>query len=139
MKVVIYNSFSKNRQSETIAKGIKGDIFEIVPSKRIKNPIMQMLLYGYGTVRKKKMNYTIEPIDFDKYDEVVLVSPVWAGRVNAYTRQFLIDNPFKDKAVTIIGSCQGGYKDYFASFEGLLVGNDIVEERMYVKGELVAK
>lgn len=137
MKAIIYNSFSKNRRSEAIAKSFEGDVFEIRPNKRIKSTAMQMFFYGYATVFKKKMKYTIDEIDFDKYDEIVLVSPVWAGRINAYTRQFIVDHPFHDKKVTIIGSCDGGYANYFASFEAILTGNEIIDTIMYVKGELV--
>ena len=137
MKAIIFNSFSKNRHSEKIAKKIDGDVFEIIPNKRIKSTFMQMLFYGYATVFKKKMLYSIQDIDFNKYDEIVIVSPVWAGRVNAYTRQFLLDNTFKNKKVIIIGSSDGGYNNYFDSFTELLDGNTVVDKKMYVKGKLI--
>jgi len=79
-------------------------------------------------------------LDFDKYSDIYLVSPVWAGRVNAYMRQFLIEHPFENKRVHIIGSCDGGYKDYFSSFKKFIEpSNEIVETSIYVKGELATE
>jgi hypothetical protein len=137
MKAIIYHTMSKRRRSEVIAKGIKGDHYEIKGTKRpIKFYPFQLFYYGFITVANKKVNLQPLHIDFAKYDEIVLVSPVWAGRVNAYMRQFLKDNQFHDKKVTIIASCDGGYEKYFDSYKGLIDGcNTIVEKNIYVKGE----
>lgn len=139
MKAIIYHSLSKHKRSEQIAKAIDGDHYEIKPLKKpIKFYPFQLMYYGFLTVASKTVTYEPLDIDFDKYDEIVLVSPVWAGRVNAYMRQFLQDHPFHDKNVTLIASCDGGYKKYFDSFKGLIDGcNEIVDKQVFVKGEKV--
>lgn len=135
MKAIIYHSMSKRKTSEGIALKIEGDHYEIKVIKPIKTVFFQMLVYGYKTMAKKKMKYEEVNIDFSKYDEIVLVSPVWAGSVNAFMRQFLESNQFHGKKVTIIGSCDGGYKNYFESFKSVIDGcNEIVDEQIYVKG-----
>ncbi len=139
MKAIIYHSLSKHKRSEQIAKSFEGDHFKIEP---VKPPVrfypFQLMLYGFLTVSGRSVDYKPLDIDWSKYDEVVLVSPVWAGRVNAYMRQFLRDNEFHDKKVTIVASCDGGYKKYFDSYKGLIDGcNEIVDKQVYVKGELV--
>ena len=135
MKAIIYNSMSKRRTSKDIALGIEGDHFEINPTKRINNFFFQLLVYGFKTVANIEVKYEEINIDFSKYEEIVLVSPVWANKVNAFMRQFLKDHRFHDKKVTIIGSCDGGYKKYFESYKGLIDSCcEIVEKQMYVKG-----
>ena len=135
MKAIIVHSVSKNKESMKIAKRFKGDLFEIKGEKDIQFYPFQILVYGFLTVANRKVSYRMEDLDIDKYEEFVLVSPVWAGRVNAYMRQFLRDYPLKNKKITIVGSSDGGYKNYFASFKGLLdESNEIIEETMYVKG-----
>jgi hypothetical protein len=137
MKAIIYHSASKKRRSEKTAKEFDGDLYEIKPLKPIKNIILQMIVYGFKTVAKRSVSYEPIDIDFSKYDEIVLVSPVWASRANAFMRQFLNDHPFKNKKVQIIGNCDGGYNGYFQSFESLLDdSNKIIKETMYVKGVL---
>lgn len=135
MKAIIYHSMSKKRTCKELALKIEGDHYEINPTKRINTYFFQLLVYGFKTSAKKEVKYEKIDIDFSKYEEIVLVSPVWAGQVNAFMRQFLKDNPFHDKKVTIIGSCEGGYKNYFETYKGLIDGCcEIVEKQMYVKG-----
>ncbi|MCF7924948.1 MAG: hypothetical protein K9L26_00230 [Candidatus Izimaplasma sp.] len=136
MKAIIVHSLSKHKRSLTIAKTFDGDVFEITPVKKsIAFYPFQLIVYGYLTARHKAV--AIHPIDIDysKYDKIVLVSPVWAGQVNVFMRQFLKNYPLYDKTVTIVGSCDGGYKNYFNSFETLIDdSNQITNQIMYVKG-----
>jgi hypothetical protein len=135
-KAIIFNSISKNQRSRRIAEEIEGDHYEIIPKKIIHNKVLQLIVYGFKTVANRPMAYEPISIDYDQYDEIVLVSPVWAGQVSAYMRQFLKDHPFINKQVTIIGSCDGGYKHYFESVKNLLdARNQVVEEIIFVKGE----
>lgn len=139
MKAIIVHSVSKNQRSLSIAKMMEGDLYRIEHVKRVyKSYFIQLLVYGYYTVSNKKVGLKPLNIDFQKYDEIYLISPVWAGRVNAYMRQFLKDNPFTNKKVHIIASCEGGYKDYFNSMKPLIdPSNQIVEETIYVKDERI--
>ena len=137
MNVVIYFSLSKELNSKRIASTFEGDIFEIVNNeKKHKSTFLNMFIYGYKTTRNKDVDFGTPKIDFDKYDTVILVSPVWAGRVNQFMRKYLEKIRFTNKNVKIVGTCKGGYKNYFKSYEGLLDNsNKIVEEIMYVKGK----
>jgi hypothetical protein len=137
MTAVIYHSVSKHKQSKRIAETYDGDHFEIQHAKRpIRCFLFQLMVYGFETVSNKKVKIQPVAIDYDKYDSIVLVAPVWAGRVNAYLRQFLKEHPFQNKKVTLVASCDGGYNRYFDSFRGLIdETNEIVERVVYVKGE----
>jgi len=136
MKAVIYHSVSKNQRCRNIAKDIDGDHFEIKGTKKYISFVpLQMVVYGFKTVTSSRIKLVELNIDFDKYDEITLVCPVWADRVNAFVRQFLQNNKFKNKKITIIGSCDGGYNKYFDSFDKYIDdSNEIVEKIIYVKG-----
>lgn len=137
MNAIIVHSLSKHKRSLSIAKTFEGDVFEIKPVKKPpKFYPFQLLKYGFLTVSNKDVVYQPIDIDFDKYDHIVLISPVWAGRVNAFMRTFLKQHVFHDKQVTIVASCDGGYQNYFDSYKGLIDGcNTIIEKQVYVKGE----
>ena len=50
-------------------------------------------------------------------------------------KKYLEKIKFNNKFVTLVGSCDGGYKNYFNSFEGLLdESNKVIEEVIYIKG-----
>jgi len=137
MNAIIYFSLSKDLNSKRIASTFDGDIFELVNNeKKHKSAFLNMVIYGFKTVRNKDVNFEVPEIDFDKYDTVILVSPVWAGRVNLFMKKYLEKVKFSNKNVKIVGTCKGGYDKYFESFNGLLdKSNTVIEEIMYVKGE----
>ena len=137
MNAIIYFSLSKDLNSKRIASTYDGDIFELVNNeKKRKSAFLNMLIYGFKTISNKDVDFEVPEIDFDKYDTVILVSPVWAGKVNLFMKKYLEKVAFKNKKVIIVGSCDGGYKNYFKSYIGLLdESNEVIEEVMYVKGE----
>ncbi len=136
MNAIIYFSLSKNSNSRKIASTYEGDIFEIVSKQRkYRFSFVNMFMYGYKTLNNKDVKYLSPTIDFDKYETITLVSPVWAGKVNLFMRKYLEKNRFMNKNVRLVGSCDGGYKNYFKSYEGLLdESNKIIEEVIFVKG-----
>ncbi len=135
MKAVIYHSVSKEKICKGIAESFEGDHFEIKPLKPINNRALQYLIYGFRTAANQEVKYQPLDIDFHKYEEIILVSPVMAGQVNAYMRQFLKDNKFHDKQVRIITNCKGGYKKYFSTYKGLIDGCcEVIEKTVYIKG-----
>ena len=82
MKVVIYFSMSKKKRSREIAMSIEGDHYELLPGERIRRiPIISYLRLGFITMKDKDVPVEAPEIDFSKYDEVVLVFPIWAARM----------------------------------------------------------
>ena len=139
MNAIIYFSISKNQYSKKVAESLEGDVFRITPTDRVyKSRFLQLLMYGYKTTLNRPVDYHIDDIDYSKYDLVTIVSPVWAGRVCQYMRVFLESVPFKNKDVVIVGTSEGGYKNYFSSYKGVLdPSNKVLNEIMYVSGEKV--
>jgi flavodoxin len=136
MNVTIYVSISKNKNSKKIAESFEGDVFEITPTDKIYTKrISQLMMYGYKTVFNRRVSFTIDEIKFRNYDTVTLVSPIWAGRVCQYMRKYLETVPFKEKNVILVGSCEGGYKNYFDTYEGILdPSNTVIDKIIYEKG-----
>ena len=139
MKAIIYFSMSKMKNCEKIAEEFEGDLFEIKPEgKPIKFVPFQMIVYGFKTVFNRNVKYVDPNINFELYDEIVLVSPVWTGKVNIFMKKYLENVLFTSKEVTIVGSCGGGYKGYFESYDKVLnPSNNVVNRVMYIKDKLV--
>jgi len=139
MKAVIFFSNSKHQRSRAISEQYEGDKFEIVNiGRQVKFIPFQMIYYGYLTVFNRPVQTAYPEIEFNKYDEITLVSPIWAGRVNIFMKQFLENNEIKNKNIRIVGSCDGGYNKYFSSYTDLIdSSNTIIEEVIYVKDKRV--
>lgn len=136
MKAIIYHSQSKDQRSKTIAESFEGDVFEIRSLEKNMSKFCTMFIYGYKTMFSRKVKFEKPEIDFSLFDEIVLVSPVWAGRVNAFMSNYLKEVKLESKKITIVGSCDGGYTKYFDSYNSLLSPtNEIVEKIIYVKGD----
>lgn len=134
MNLIIYLSTSKNKNCKKIADGIEGKKVRInIKGYNPKTRFMQMFWFGYQTTNNKPVKYEIEPINFNEYKDIYLISPVWAGNVAQHMKQFLLENKIENKNIHIISSCDGGYKKYFDRFKKLLhPSNKVVEETMYL-------
>lgn len=132
MKAVIYFSTTKRQNSLKIAKTYDGDLFEIdFSDKKIKNYFLQMIVYGFRQYSRKKVKVIAPSIEFEKYDEVVLIAPTWAGTAAVYMQEYLRTVPFTNKKVRIIGTCGSSYRNFFIDMRKLLDdSNEIIEEKM---------
>ena len=113
MKLFIYytNSGNGDKVSEVLkSKGY--DIRKIIPKKRLpKGKFLSILVGGYRVTR----NYKDELIDFDnninKYDEIVIGSPIWADKLSTPINSALDSLKLDNKKVTFVlysgsGSCK---------------------------------
>ncbi|MBI9010027.1 MAG: hypothetical protein JEZ05_08345 [Tenericutes bacterium] len=136
MNAIIFHTTTKHQSSLIVSNNFEGDKFQIKSVKKVpKSTACQMFLFGFQTVAKKTVKLQKLDIDFDKYDEIYFVSPIWAGRINAYVRQFLKDNTIKNKKIHIIANALGDNPKYFKTFKECLdPSNEVVEESVYIKG-----
>lgn len=138
MKAVIYFSLSKKKRSKEIAKTIEGDLFELLPATHIPRFFLtRLIILGFATMRNKKVDFDAPKIDFDKYEEVVVVFPIWAGRMAQYMRCYLESVPFKNKKVTIIATSDSGRKGYILNLTEIVEeSNEVLDIVMYKKNQL---
>jgi flavodoxin len=137
MKAIIYYSLSGNTKKE-LEERYTGDHFRIESKGRLpKRLFCQLFWLGFLS------SFNISPkqkdldIDFDKYDEIVLGSPVWAFTITPFMRHFLKNNQFKNKKVTLLITCGGnpgkGLNDYKKRIDP---SNEIVDEVIVKTGNV---
>ena len=103
-KIFIYYSFTGN--GDVVAKEfkIKGyDTFKIVTKEELpKNFILSMLVGGF----KAGIGYRdkIEDIKYDmsSYDEIIIGTPIWNGRISSPINTLLKQIDFTDKKITFV-------------------------------------
>jgi hypothetical protein len=135
MKAIIY--YSLNNRTKQLVKNIEGDLFVIEEAVNVpKSTVMQMIILGFFGVFKKSRPIKPLDIDFSKYEEIVLATPVWAGNITCFMRRFLEENEIARKKVTLIATCDGGPGKVMNDYKSYLKGNEI-EEIIYVKGERI--
>lgn len=139
MKAVIYFSLSKKKRSQEIALQIEGDHFELLPANSVpKFYFFQILALGFATVRDKVLPVAVPKINYDKYEEIVLVFPIWAGRMSQYMKSYLKLNQFSNKKVTLVATSDSGKTSYRKNLENIVdPSNEVLDIVMYKGTQLL--
>lgn len=137
MKAIVYFTFSKKGSTKEIVDTLTGDKFEIYQNIKSRGIyIFQIIKYGYMTMKDKEVAREPIEIDFDKYSEIDVVFPIWAGRMPVYVKKFFKDNLVENKKIRYIATSDSGSKMYLNNVEiSELSNNNIVEKIMYKKGK----
>lgn len=111
---VIYYSLNGNTRyvTEKVANELGADLIELVPVKAYPDKGMIKFIWGGSAVTFKKKP-ELEPYEFDKnkYDLIILATPVWASNFTPPMRTFLEDNDLSGKKIAVITCCAGGRYD----------------------------
>lgn len=139
MKAVIYFSLSKKKKSKNIAMTIQGDHFELLPADGVpKFFLFQLIKLGYITSRDLPVAVSAPKIEYDNYDEIVLVFPIWAGRMSQYMKSFIKLNQFSNKKVTLIATSDSGRTSYKKNLENIVdPSNEVINIVMYKGTQLI--
>lgn len=129
MKAIIYYSLSGNTKKE-LENRFEGDFFRLKGKIKIpKSYKMQLAYLGMFATLNTKLKYEDFKIDFDKYDEIVLASPVWAWTFTPFMKKFLLNNKFQNKKVTLLTTHEGGPGKSMKRFKKYIPkSNTIVDE-----------
>ncbi len=104
--------YSLSGNCDLIAERLKEkgyEIRKIEPKKRLpKNFFMSMMVGGYQAAIKYKPKLLDYDKDISKYDEILILSPIWNARIAAPTNTLLKDLNLKDKKVRFIFSSGSG-------------------------------
>jgi flavodoxin len=120
-KIVIYYSHSDH--SKLIASHLNGDKREIKLEKQLpRNMFLLMIVGGYYSIFGKNLALEKMDVDINQYDEITLITPVWAGKPASPMQSFLNSIKFKNKKVRVIFS-YGGSEGRSAS-----VIKDLIDE-----------
>ena len=113
---VVYYSMGGNTQSvaEEIAKSTGADLIRIEPVKAFPDKGFKKFLWG-GKSAVMKERPELVPYDFDaeKYDEVVIGTPVWASSFTPPIRSFVAENAeaLRSKKLAVFVCFSGGGAD----------------------------
>lgn len=112
-RAVIYYSLEGNTQAAalTVANALHADIFAIEPRKPIARTGWRRILTGgmqssLGLCTKIKEM----PLNIGDYDQIILGTPVWAGKCAAPVWSFIkaFGSNELDQKVTAVFTCSGG-------------------------------
>lgn len=136
MKAIIYYSLSGHTDKK-VKELFEGDFFRLKGKIKIPRSYFWQLAYlGMFATLNSKLKYHEFDIDFDKYDEIVLASPVWAFTIAPFMKKFLIKNKFKHKKVTTLITHEGGPGKAINHFKRYIDhSNEIVEELSFRYGD----
>jgi flavodoxin len=132
MKIlVVYYSFEGNTRftAEKIARISGADIMELKPVKEIStHGFMKFVWGGLQAVMKKKPPLLPSPIDPQKYDLIIIGSPVWAFTVAPPLNTFFEEYRLKDKKVALFCCHEGNFGKTFIRMRNALEGNRIMSQ-----------
>ncbi len=107
---VVY--FSRNGSTRIIAEllstKLSAKLVELTPVKPLRN----FILAGFASVKQKDIPLSGDPWkEISKADQVILASPVWAGRKNPVMNSFISKGEFKNKEVHLVTVQADPHKD----------------------------
>ena len=113
---IIYYSLSGNTEyvAETIKKEINADLIKITPKKEFPNKGFKKFFWGGKSAVMGETpaleKYTFDP---EKYDNIIIGTPVWASTFTPPIRTFLKENKdkLKDKKISVFICYSGGGAD----------------------------
>ncbi|MDO5382090.1 MAG: flavodoxin [Eubacteriales bacterium] len=116
---IVYYSMSGNTKyvADKIAEGIKAsgevDIIRIEPKKAYPDKGAKKFFWGgKSAVMGEKPKLLPYEFDADKYDRIIIGTPVWASTFVPPLRTFINDNPdIKDKKIAVFTCFSGGGAD----------------------------
>lgn len=146
MKAIIYYSLSGHTK-KALEERFEGDYYRLKGKIKIpKRYFFQLAYLGMFASLNTKLSYEPLEIDFTKYDEIVLGSPVWAWTITPFMKKFLKKNRFKDKKITLLLTNEGGpgkamehYKRYLDPSNTIMVEISLTVGHDYEKSTIIKK
>ena len=105
--VIYYSRTGKTRCCATAASELlKADLREIIEKKNRKG-VLGYLSAGKDSSLRKKVVLEAPDYNFDGYDTIIVLSPVWAWNASAPVMTYLMNCDLKGKQVISIASMGG--------------------------------
>lgn len=130
--LIVYYSLEGNTKfiAESIAKEIEADILELKPKKEIPTSRFKKYIWGgKSVIFKQKPTLINEEIDLNKYHNIFLGTPIWAGTYAASFNTFIANNKICNKNIAIF-ACHGGggAEKCFVNLKQVLPDNNFIGE-----------
>lgn len=119
MRAIIYYSLSENTKeaAEYLAKKLNADLYRIELTKPMPDKMWKQMLIGgmqssFGMTPKIKG----EPENVDVYDEIIIGTPIWAGKAASPINSLLKNASIADKVVAVFTFSGGGDNEKCISY-----------------------
>lgn len=133
MKAIIYYSLSGHTKKEVESR-YEGDFFPLKGKIKIpKRYFFQLAYLGMFASMNKDLQYDSLDLDLEKYDEVVLATPVWAWNITPFIKKFLKDYPIKNKKVTLLITHAGGPGKVMKRFSKKLDSSNTIVDKISIE------
>ena len=125
---VVFYSLTGNTRwaAEKIGERLDADLIEIRPEAAYPDKGFKKFLWGgKSAVMKETPKLLPYPFKAERYDLVILGTPLWAGTMSPPIRAFISENlaALRDRALAAYICCSGGATDKgFGRIEALLGG-----------------
>ena len=128
-KLIIYYSLTESCKiiSDILAKEIEADILRIKPKKDVSpKGFMTYIKGGRQVLLKEKPE--IESYEFlaEKYDLLIIGTPVWTGNYVPAIRTFFSENKIENKKIALFCCHRGGMGKTLENMEKELSDNEII-------------
>jgi flavodoxin len=141
--VVYYSRTGTCRKvSETISNLMNADNEEIYEMKNREGAI-NYIIGGYDAVRRNETNIKVMTKDPAHYDNIIICSPVWAGKMTPAIRTYVnkYKNSFKKVALIAIsgGGNSPGFKTDFENTTGVKTTSYVEIQQKDIKNDKLDK
>lgn len=135
--LVVYFSFTGSTKfiAEKIAETMTADIAQLKTSKEYPAEGFKKYFFGgKSVIFGEKPDLVNEPIDWNRYDTIIIGTPVWAGSFAPPIKSFISQYKIRGKRIALFASHGGGgAKKCFAKLKKELSGNEFICEIDFVE------
>lgn len=135
--LIVYFSFEGNTKliAEKIAETIGADIVELATSKQYpQEGIGKYFWGGKSVVFGDKPELLNETVDWNKYQTIIIGTPVWASSFTPPVKSFISKYKISGKRIALF-ACHGGggAEKCFAKLKKALPGNEFIGEIDFIQ------
>lgn len=135
--LVVYFSFNGNTKmiAEKIAETINADVVELKTSKEYPTEGFRKYFWGgKSVIFGEEPELTNERIDLNRYDTIIIGTPVWAGSFAPPIKSFISQSKISGKRIALFASHGGGGAEKcFTRLKKVLPGNEFFGEIDFVE------
>jgi flavodoxin len=133
---IVYYSLEGNMDylAKRIASDHAADLYKLIPKKEYPTgKISKFVWGGKSATFGEKPNLVNEKINLEKYDTLIIGSPIWAGTFAPPLHTFFHDYSISRKNIILVASHSGGGAEKcFTKMKEHLEGNAIKETFQFI-------
>ena len=136
--LIVYYSLSGNTLAgcEVLQKGLEADLLEIRDLKN-RSGKWGFLCAAFGSLFGRLTRIDPENPDMAGYENIIIASPIWTGKLSIAIRTFIDRNRFDKKKVILYTTTNAAEKEKYKEKTGLLSGKK--EEKLLGYFQILAR